>query len=107
MKTVKLGNLQVKELLETLTSPKPRYWRLSFIDFVLYGILPDDPTEAAATKMKALRFYYNAIMQTSYCRSYDILLHCLSHKEAQVTLREAHDATCGAHQPRPKLGDRL
>ena len=31
----------------------------------------------------------------------------LSHKEAHEALKEAHDGTCGAHQPRPKLRDRL
>jgi len=37
------GDLQVKEVLETSTSLKLRDWRFSYIDFVLYGILPDDP----------------------------------------------------------------
>jgi len=47
-------------------------------------------------------------MITLYHRSYDkILLRCLSHKEAQETLKEAHDGMCRAHQLGPKLGDRL
>jgi len=29
------------------------------------------------------------------------------HKEAQEALSEAHDGMCEAHQPGPKLGDRL
>ena len=75
---------------------------------MLYGILPDDPKEAAAIRRKAPRFYYNVIMRSLYRRSYDgILFQCLSYKEAQEVLKEAHDGTCGAHQPGPKLGDRL
>jgi len=70
--------------------------------------LSDDPKEAAAIRRKAPRFYYNAIMQTLYRRSYDgILLRGLSHKEAQEALKEAHDGMCGAHQPGLKLRDQL
>ena len=47
-------------------------------------------------------------MRTLYRRSHDgIFLRCLSHKEAQEALKEAHDGICEAHQPGPKLGDRL
>ena len=50
--------------------------------------MPDDPKEVVAVRKKAPRFYYNAIMQTLYHRSYDrILLRCLSHKEAQEVLK--------------------
>ena len=47
------GDLQVKEVLKTSTSLEPRDWRFSYIDFVLYGILPDDPKEAVAIRRKA------------------------------------------------------
>jgi len=74
----------------------------------LYDIFPDDPKEATAIRRKAPKFYYNAITRTLYRRSHDgVLLHCLSHKEAQEMLKEAHDNMCGAHQPGLKLGDRL
>ena len=47
-------------------------------------------------------------MRTLYRRSHDgILLRCLSQKEAQKVLKEAYDDMCEAHQPGPKLGDRL
>ena len=82
-------------------------WRFSFIDFVLYSILPDDSKEAAANRRKAPQFYYNAITRALYRWSYDEILLChLSYKEAQETLREAHSSMYGAHQPGPKLGDR-
>jgi len=102
------GDLQVKEILETSTGPEPGDWGFPFINFIIYGILPDDPKEAAAIKWKAPWFYYNAITWTLYRWSYDeILLHCLSQKETQQALREAYDGPYGAHQPGPKLGDRL
>jgi len=96
-KTLK-GDLQVKELLETSTSLEPRDWLFSYIDFILYGILPGDPKDAAAIRRKDPRFYYNATTQTLDRRSYDGIL-----KEA---LKEAHDSMCRAYQPGPKLGDR-
>ena len=61
-----IGDFQVKEVLETSTSLELRDWRFSYIDFVLYDILPDDPKEAAAIRRKAPQFYCNAIMQTLY-----------------------------------------
>jgi len=74
----------------------------------LYDIFPDDPKETAAIRRKASKFYYNAITRTLYCRSHNgILLRYLSQKKAQEVLKEAHDGMCGAHQPGPKLGDRL
>jgi len=68
------GDVQVKEVLKILTNLEPRDWRFPYIDFVLYGILPDDPKEVVAIRRKARRFYYNAIMQILYRRSYDGIL---------------------------------
>jgi len=63
------GNFHVKETLETSAGPEIRDWRFSYIDYTLYGILPDDPTKAVATKRKAPKFYYNAITRTLYRRT--------------------------------------
>ena len=96
------GDRRGKETLEVSTAPDLKDWRFPYIDFVLYGILPEDTKEAAAIRRKAPKFYYNAISRTLYRRSHDgILLRCLSSKEAQGVLKEAHDGTCGAHQPGP------
>jgi len=56
---------QAKEVLETSAGPEPRDWRFLYIDYALYGILPDDPKEAAAIRRKTPKFYYNAIRE--YC----------------------------------------
>ena len=45
-------SLQVKEVLETSIGPELRDWRFSFIDYVLYGILPSDSKETAAIRRK-------------------------------------------------------
>ena len=97
-----------KEVLETLTGPELRDWRFSFINYVLYDILPDDSKEAATIRRKAPRIYYNAITQILYRRSYNgILLRCLSRKKAKEALMEAHDGICEANQLGAKLEDRL
>ena len=68
----------------------------------------DDLKDVASIRRRYLRFYYDLTLKTLYRRSYDgILLRCLSNLEAQEVLKEAHDGICGAHQPGPKLKDRL
>ena len=52
-------------VLEISTSIELRDWRFSYIDFVLYGVLPDNPKEAATIEgklldsitMRSCRFY--------------------------------------------------
>jgi len=84
-----------------------RDWRFLIIDYALYGILSDDPKEAASVRQRSTRFYYDAVVKM-YRRSYDgILLRCLSNSEAREVFKEAHDDICGAHQSGPKLKDRL
>ena len=59
-------------------------------------------------RWRSTRLYYDAVVKTLYCRSYDsILLRCLSSLEAQEVLKEAHNGICGAHHSGPKLKDRL
>jgi len=102
------GDLQVKKALETSAGLEFRDWRFPYIDYALYSILPDDPKKAATIRRKVPKFYYNAITRTLYRRPHDrILLRCLSHKEVQEALKEAHDGMRRAYQPGPKLGDRL
>ena len=102
------GGHHREEALEASTGPELKDWRFPYIDYVLYGILPEDAKEAAAIRRKAPKFYYNAITRILYRRSHDgILLRCLSPNEAQEVLKEAHDGMCGAHQPgtsTPKIG---
>ncbi|KAJ6844563.1 uncharacterized protein M6B38_293215 [Iris pallida] len=92
----------------TNTDVNVRDWRFPFIDFAVYGILPEDPKEAVSVRRRSLRFYYDTATKMLYRRSFDgLLLRCLSNEEAAEALQEAHDGTCGAHQPGPKLQDRL
>ena len=40
---IPVGNLQVKETLEAPAGPELRDWQFSYIDYILYDILPDAP----------------------------------------------------------------
>lgn len=72
------------------------------MDYALYDILPKDLKKATPVN-KAIKLYYDAVLQIIYSKSYDdILLRCLLKKEAQEVLKETHDE-CGAQQPEPKL----
>ncbi|XP_020263098.1 uncharacterized protein LOC109839075 [Asparagus officinalis] len=98
----------IKEVHLTQVEFKPREWRFPIIDYILHGILPEDVKERDSIRKRVLRFYYNTENQTLYYRRYDgLLLRCLSTKEAGEVLRETHEEVCGAHQPGPKLYDRI
>ena len=100
-------DLEVSEVHTTSTNFEPKDWQFPIIDYALHSILPDDPKEAAFVRQRSTRFYYSVVVKM-YHYSYDgILLHCLSSSKAWEVLKEAHDSICGAHQPGPKLKDRL
>ena len=81
-------DLQVKEALETSTGTELRDWRYPYIDYALYGILSDDPKEAAVIRREASKFYYSAITRALYRQSHDgIHLHCLSTKRHRKYLK--------------------
>lgn len=55
---------------------------------------------------------YDVKTKTLYRKKKDydgilILLRSLSDKEAEKVLHDMHSGTCGAHQPGPKLHDRI
>ncbi|XP_020255943.1 uncharacterized protein LOC109832885 [Asparagus officinalis] len=100
--------LEVNVTQQALGQLDPKDWCFLIIDYVLYNILPEDARERESVRRCTTRFYYDSTMKVLYHRSYDnMLLRCLSKTEAQEALREAYDGACGAHQPGPKLWDRL
>ncbi|XP_020263003.1 uncharacterized protein LOC109838986 [Asparagus officinalis] len=63
--------------------PDPKDWHLLIIDYVLYGMLPEDAMEQESVRRRASRFYYDSTTKTLYRKSYDgLLLLCLSKTEA-------------------------
>nr|XP_016492013.1 PREDICTED: uncharacterized protein K02A2.6-like [Nicotiana tabacum] len=77
-------------------------WRQTMIDYLCYGILPEDPRRKTEIRRRAPRFLY--YKDTLYRRSFEgILLHCLGEDEATQAMQQTHSGVCGSHQSGPKL----
>nr|XP_004253471.1 uncharacterized protein LOC101253576 [Solanum lycopersicum] len=77
-------------------------WRQPIIDYLCYGILPENPRRRTNIRRRAPRFLY--YKDTSYRRSFEgMLLRCLGEEEAIQALQEAYLGVCGSHQSGPKL----
>ncbi|XP_015075475.1 uncharacterized protein LOC107019515 [Solanum pennellii] len=76
-------------------------WRQPIIDYLCYGILPENPRRRTDIRRRAPRFLY--YKDTLYRRSFEgMLLRCLGEEEAFQALQEAHVGVCGSHQSGPK-----
>ncbi|XP_070020131.1 uncharacterized protein [Nicotiana sylvestris] len=64
-------------------------WRQPIIDYLCYGILPENPRRRTEIRRRTLRFLY--YKDTLYKRSFEgVLLRCLREDEALHALQEAH-----------------
>ncbi|XP_015078307.1 uncharacterized protein LOC107022114 [Solanum pennellii] len=64
-------------------------WRQPIIDYLCYGILPENPRRRTDIRRRAPRFLY--YKDTLYRRSFEgMLLRCLGEEEAIQALQEAH-----------------
>ncbi|XP_070045766.1 uncharacterized protein [Nicotiana tomentosiformis] len=74
-------------------------WRQPIIDYLSYGILPENPRRRTEIRRLALRFLY--YKDTLYRRSFEgVLFRCLREDEA---FQEANFGVCGSHQYGPKI----
>ncbi|XP_070041634.1 uncharacterized protein [Nicotiana tomentosiformis] len=71
-------------------------WRQPIIDYLCYGILPENPRRRTEIRRRAPRFlYYKDTLQR---RSFEgVLLRCLREEEALQALQEAHSGSSGGH----------
>ncbi|XP_070039712.1 uncharacterized protein [Nicotiana tomentosiformis] len=71
-------------------------WRQPIIDYLYYGILPENPRRMTEIRHRAPRFLY--YKYTLYRRSFEgVLLPCLGEKEALQALQEEHSGACQFH----------
>nr|XP_033517156.1 uncharacterized protein LOC117281427 [Nicotiana tomentosiformis] len=90
------------ERLIAVTEAEKVDWRQTMIDYLCYGILPEDPRRKTEIRRCAPRFLY--YKDTLYRRSFEgVLLHCLGEGEATQAMQEVHSGVCGSHQSGPKL----
>ena len=77
-------------------------WRQPIIDYLCYGILPENPRRRTDIRRRATRFLY--YKDTLYRRSFEgMLLQCLGEEEAIQALQEAHSRVRVSRQSGPKL----
>ncbi|XP_059277686.1 uncharacterized protein LOC132031802 [Lycium ferocissimum] len=73
-------------------------WRQPIIDYLSYGILPEDSRRRTEIRRRAPRFLY--YKDTLYRRSFEgVLLRCLGEDEAVQALQEAHSGPPEALHP--------
>ena len=90
----------------SILKPPVGDWRDPFIDYIMLGILPEDPRERVSIQRRAPNFHLDIPSKMLYRKSFNgVLLRCLSQQEAEETLKEVHAGLCGAHQAGPKLYD--
>ena len=77
-------------------------WRISFIEYLVQGILPTDRTLAHQLKKLAdMYFLQNGILfKKGYSRD---SLRCLGPREAREVVRKVHSGDCGSHPGKRRL----
>ncbi|KAH0732693.1 hypothetical protein KY289_003881 [Solanum tuberosum] len=85
------------EYLIAVSEAAKEYWRQHIIDYMCYGILPENPRRKTDIRCRAPHFLY--YKDTLYRKSFEgILLRCLGAEESIQALQEAHSEVCGSHQ---------
>ena len=75
-------------------------WMDPIWDYLIEGLLPDDPKEAFKLRTRLARFTIHK--GSLYKRGFFIpVLKCITGKDADYVLREVHECVCGNH-----IGDR-
>ncbi|XXG59012.1 hypothetical protein AAC387_Pa04g1174 [Persea americana] len=73
-------------------------WRDPFFDYIMFGIVPEDPKERVSIQRRAPNFHLDIPSKMLYRKSFNgVLLRCLSQQEAVETLKKVHAGLCGAH----------
>lgn len=75
-------------------------WWTPFIDYLQYGMLPDDPQERSSIRKRAAQYEYQN--GTLYRRD-GLLLRCLNGTEIDYVLRQAHSGECEGHPSGQRL----
>ena len=75
-------------------------------DYLIDGLLPDDPKEASKRRTRSARFTIHK--ESLYKRGFFTpILKCVAGKEADYVLREVHEGVCGNHIGARTLGGKV
>ena len=71
-------------------------WNDSIWDYLLEGLLPNDPKEASKLRSRSSRFTIHR--GTLYKRGFFTpILKCIAREDTNYVLREVHEGVCGNH----------
>ena len=71
-------------------------WMDPIWDYLIDGLLPDDPKEASKLRTRSVRFTIHK--GSLYKRGFFTpILKCIAGKDADYVLREVHEGVCGNH----------
>ena len=71
-------------------------WMDPIWDYLIDGLLPDDPKEASKLRTRSARF--TILKGSLYKRDFfRPILKCITRKDADYVLREVHEGVCGNH----------
>ena len=62
-------------------------------DYLIEGLLPNDPEEASKLRMRSARFtiHQGSLYKRGFCTP---ILKCIAGKDANYVLREVHESVC-------------
>ena len=86
-------NLYDEEVSLIMSEPS---WMDPIWDYLVDGLLPDDPKEASKLRTRSVRFTIHK--GSLYKRGFFTpILKCIAGKDANYVLREVHEGVCGNH----------
>ncbi|GAV61975.1 hypothetical protein CFOL_v3_05500, partial [Cephalotus follicularis] len=93
------------DVMDIHIQQKPN-WMTPFISWLRDDIFPEDPEEARRLVCRSNIYQFKEGIL--YKRSFSFpLLRCLTHSEADYTLREVHEGVCGNHTGGRTLSNKL
>ena len=77
-------------------------WQISFLEYLIKGVLPNNRDEAYRLKRMATRYFVErgVLFQKVFNGE---PLKCLETPEAQSVMQEVHASECGDHQGKKRL----
>jgi hypothetical protein len=78
-------------------------WRKPFFDYFNHGVLPNDHMERRPLQQRLTSYILKAGVLYRRSLGQEVLLRCVSKKEADQILLEMHKGVCGGHQSGTKM----
>ena len=87
------GDLNNEEVSSVMSEP---IWMDPIWDYLIEGLLPNDPKEASKLRSKSARFtiHRGALYKRGF---FTPILKCIAGGDADYALREVHEGVCGNH----------